>query len=166
MRRMYSKPQLLEAVEQEAEVNGLKAFENIVDKDGHKRFIEGDGNAETITGLTQTYLKWSLCGTHLLFVNCGKIDDTTVLPWSLIAKYEIPEWVYDKLVPLTTGTNYLDNKLIACQAENYSNSQNMTFFIQKALEGTKKLIYIYASGMTATADRFYRVSFDFLIDND
>ena len=47
MRRMYSKPQLLEAVEQESKLNGIKVFEDIKDKDGHNRFIEGNINFET-----------------------------------------------------------------------------------------------------------------------
>ena len=82
MRRMYSKPQLLEAVEQEAEVNGLKAFENIVDKDGHKRFIEGTPTNPTIEGVEITYAKWSLSGTHLMLVMAGNVASTTVLDYN------------------------------------------------------------------------------------
>ena len=79
MRRMYSENQLLKAVENESKENGLKVFENIVDKDGHKRFIEFDLSPKTITGITPVYAKASLSGSHFMVVYAGTIENATAI---------------------------------------------------------------------------------------
>ena len=52
---------------------------NIVDADGHNRFIEGNIATEEIEGVTWAYARWSLSGTHLMCVLAGTIEDETAL---------------------------------------------------------------------------------------
>ena len=75
MRRMYSEKQIRELVKT------TKGYDivNLVDKDGHERFIEGDIPDPEITGLTPIYYKWSLSGTHLMIVMAGTIENGTNL---------------------------------------------------------------------------------------
>ena len=80
MRRMFSLKQLEEIANKQVqeqvssgELENVKVFENIVDKDGHKRFIEGDITFENITGVSKVYGKWSLSGNHLMIVICPKL---------------------------------------------------------------------------------------------
>lgn len=54
------------------------AFEDIVDKNGNPRFIEGTITPETISGITFTYCKWSLSGTHLMIVLAGTCKNVTL----------------------------------------------------------------------------------------
>ena len=162
MRRMYSKPQLLEAVEQEAEVNGLKAFENIVDKDGHKRFIEGDGVPLELTGFTGAYCKWSLSGTHIMFVLAGTLDNTTAVSSnSALATFTLPKWIYDKIY-VVWGVNALEMKNVAFYGNDWT-SQSVALALIKS---TDNKIIINGGGFTASADRNFRVAFDLLIDNE
>ena len=160
MRRMYSKPQLLEAVEQEAEVNGLKAFENIVDKDGHKRFIEGDITFKTITGLTQKYAKWALSGSHLLIVLCGTFADSTVFASQVIAEIDLPSWIKDK-ISIIAG-EIVDYKQVSMFASDLSTQQ-----ISTSLQKTSaNVIRVFGAGLTLTKERTFRIAFDLLIDNE
>ena len=159
MRRMYSKPQLLEAVEQEAEVNGLKAFENIVDKDGHKRFIDGVLPTKELEGLVYTYNKWSLSGSHLLLVIAGTIANATVIAngFYMLQNFNLPEWIMDKIYP--TYSNVVDVKTITLYG---GTSQTISVYFNKGSSG----LSITVSGITDNADKQFKIAFDLLIDNE
>ena len=162
MRRMYSKPQLLEAVEQEAEVNGLKAFENIVDKDGHKRFIEGTITPETISGFTFEYTRWSLSGSHLLIVVAGTIADaTTIADNTRLCKITFPKWINDKIYDIFVPN--IDIKTAILYGEDASSQTTTARF--RTINTTEKDIII-RNGLTTTAKRMFRIAFDLLIDNE
>ena len=163
MRRMYSKPQLLEAVEQEAEVNGLKAFENIVDKDGHARFIEGDITIEDITGISQSYGKWALSGTHLLIVLALTAEDTTAISanTTIADLSDLPSWILDKIVASTGITNRVDTKSIV-----WFNSDGTNQTCDARLNKSGVSFYIALSAITFTKQRSCRIVFDLLIDNE
>ena len=57
----------------------INLMENIVDSKGNKRFVEGPLTTTTISGVTYSYSKWSLCGTHLMIVLGGTIAANTSL---------------------------------------------------------------------------------------
>ena len=78
-RRMWTDRQIRSmAVDSVEEKENLEIFERIVDKDGHKRFIEGEIElADSITYLTNLYGKWSLSGSHLMLVICIRTDENT-----------------------------------------------------------------------------------------
>lgn len=158
MRRMYSKPQLLEAVEEESKLNGIKVFEDIVDKDGHDRFIEGEINFPTVEGLTKSYGKWSLSGTHLMFVVAGSVANGTVLT-NKVFYTQLPQWIMDKIYPVFNDV--LENKSIPFYSSDWS-SQNVGFILNKQSANMQ----ITIATATMTADRTFRAQFDLLIDNE
>ena len=162
MRRMYSKPQLLEAVEEESKLNGIKVFEDIKDKNGNPRFIEGDITMPTITGVTQKYGRWSLSGSHLLIVIAFDVADTTqILGNEVIAYVDIPEWVFNKIVPLW-DSSVVDSGSFLLNANDWS-TQAMTIGLSKM---ATNLRIRNESTITLTAERYIRVDFDLLIDNE
>lgn len=140
----------------------LQAFENIVDKDGHPRFIEGDITLlDTVPeGLTASYGKWSLSGSHLMFVLAGEIANTTAISGQNIAEITFPQWIYDKIVPIVGQT--VEYK--SFPAFNSSlTQQTLAITLRK---GSDNKIIIYNVSFTASDDRFYRINFDLLIDNE
>ena len=166
MRRMYSKPQLLEAVEQEAEVNGLKAFENIVDKDGHKRFIEGNITLKNTLpeGITKVYAKWALSGSHLLIVVCLSGANATVISASTeIADISVPQWILNKIYPLVSGISYVETKTEQWYGSGW-NSQSHLVSLRKSSESI--LNVRFEAGLTLSRDSTIRIAFDLLIDNE
>ena len=159
MRRMYSKNQVEEFVK-----NTKKDIATLVDSDGHNRFIEDDITMETIEGITQTYCKWSLSGTHLMIVVCGNIADTTALTENqLLSAVSLPDWVKEKIVPIRPNTQ----EVILTQFLAYGaggTTQNLSVRLVKTNEN---VIQIKKTGnLTLTADRSFRISFDLLIDSD
>ena len=163
MRRMYSENQLLKGVESQAKLNGIKIFEDIIDKDGHPRSVEGAIalNSE-LTGLTLNYGKWSLSGSHLLFVVGGSIANTTA--WSNTNHFTctLPKWIYDKIAVLFSSAN-VDIKTITFYANDYT-TQTLNFIMQKGLEN--RISIVPGSTITANKDRNFRIAFDLLIDNE
>lgn len=137
-----------------------KLFENIVDKDGHKRFIEGDINLNAITGLTKLYGKWSLSGTHLMLVLAGKIDNGAELPNQTICAISLPEWVFNKITAIAGSR--IDARSVVAYDSGINTNQTFQVILNKR---TNDVIF-YMSSITATDDRYFRFTFDLLIDNE
>lgn len=138
---------------------GITKFENIKDADGHNRFIGGNITTNPITGVTYTYGKWALSGTHLLIVLCATLEDEAIISFSQMGSFELPSWVANKLVPLYTD-------VISSKKENAfaqdGSGQEMQIYTTK----TDNVIKIITGGLTLTDDRNIRIAIDFLIDND
>ena len=168
MRRMYSLNQIEEISKKTIEnANSLKIFDNIVDKDGNPRFIEGNITPETTTGFTYTYAKWSLSGTHLMVVIAGKIDENTETPtWPTIWSYiNLPKWIIDKIYPV--ATSYLDRKVLVYTP---LGSSGVGYTINMAIEvnsDNNRLILKFddTSKTMSSTDYGFRFAFDLLIDN-
>lgn len=154
MRKMFSEKQIKEFI-----ANQKKDITTLVDYEGHDRFIEGDIEIEEITGVNQTYGKWSLSATHLMMVVAGTIADTTAIttsnPFFILV---LPDWIMDKIYP--TFSNIIEAKTVAVYDYN-GGTQNAFLSFRKTNDDLRLLISI-----TATADRYFRFAFDLLIDSD
>ena len=140
-------------------VNGKIAYEDIEDAQGHKRFIDGDIEIETVSGITKSYGKWSLSGSHLLIVLCLDLADETIFSYQRIAYVNVPAWVKDKIVPISD--TYVDSKVFNA-FDSALNSQQINGYLLKVDNN----IQIDIGGTTLTADRKVRMAFDLLIDNE
>lgn len=136
-------------------------FENITDKDGHNRFIEGDITIEDITGITQLYGKWSLSGSHLLIVVAITIASGVTLTGNqTLCKLNLPQWIKDKIVTLYGATYFVDNKNVYMVGVGTDHSE--IFVLRKNADN----IYITNPAYTSTREDYARVEFDLLIDNE
>ena len=157
MRRMYSENQLINEIK-----NVKKDITTLVDADGHNRFIEGDINLtpNVPAGITKTYGKWSLSGTHLMLVICGEIENATVISGgTVLCEIELPSWVFDKITPLYGDNLDYHNTPIFNAA---GQTQTMGNYLRKA----SSVIEIRMSGITLSDTRSFRFNFDLLSDND
>lgn len=147
-------------------IEELPIFENIVDKDGHKRFIEEDITTSEIAGITFTYAKWSLSGTHLMFVLAGTIADETVLADNTnVAAIELPSWMADKIY--NVSGEYIETKEVPSYkvTQEWISTDMLKLTIGKASNG-KILIRNIIGAQTFTYDGAFRMQFDLLIDNE
>lgn len=166
MRRMYSEEQVKKIIQNalsSGQMKDVKVFEEIVDKDGHARFIEGEMDTRAFSdGVEFSYAKWSLSGSHIMFVLAGKINNATSWSFTNVCDVDLPEWIYNKIVAYPS--NYIDSKNFPVANVDYNTNQSLTVFFQK-IPNLKKLRFYFAS-FTATADRYFRIAFDLLIDNE
>ena len=141
----------------------FKTFEpllsDIVDADGHKRFQEWDITTPTIEGVTFTYAKASLSGTHLMLVIAGTIaNGTTIANSQQFGSITLPSWIHDKIVALwSTNVNSI---LVTLYANDYT-SQSGNFLLAK---GQDNLTVVKWTALTLTAERNFRIQYDLLID--
>ena len=163
MKRMWTEREIRSlAVNSVEKKEDLEVFENIVDKDGHKRFIEGDITINELTGVTQTYGKWSLSGTHLMIV-VGLViaSGSSLTDETNIATINLPDWIKDKLQPLIS--TYVSFATAVGENENWS-----AVSIPTAIKKSNEVVTLYKVGgtTTATATTYVRFQYDFLIDNE
>ena len=157
MRRMYSKPQLLEAVEEESKLTGIKVFEDIKDKNGNPRFIDGIIAIESISGVSLKYGYWSLSGTHLLIVIAGNVVSGTSLTDTTLAKVNIPQWILDKIVVIS------GNYVVSSSGQFYGESglTNYDIYLRKQ----PNRLDITCGTLVPAEDMSFRIQYDLLIDN-
>lgn len=140
-----------------------KIYETLEDSSDHKRFVEGNGTTVALTGVTIVYNKWSLSGSHIMFVCAGNVAENTVIPNAqVLGDYAIPQWILDKIYPVF-GTNVIERKAITFSADDYS-TQDMPCSLEKI--GNHIYIRQSTGATTFTKDRGFRIQFDLLIDNE
>ena len=137
-------------------------MENIVDSQGNKRFIEGDINLleDLPSGVVKDYGKWSLSGSHLMFVLALSLDNGLDIASRDYCVINLPKWIYDK-INILFQTSVVDRNSFLAWDAGYG-TQNLTATLNKKENG----ITIGISGFQLPADRHIRISFDLLIDNE
>jgi hypothetical protein len=141
-------------------------FENITDSHGNKRFVEGNITMGNIEGITQTYGKWSLSGTHLMLAFVFTADAGTALPTSSeIARVTLPQFILNKINPLDQG-GYIDGKTFYMRGK--TNWWQITYSLNIALNKGQNYISFSTTSVipTITTDCVVRIQFDLLIDNE
>lgn len=140
----------------------INRMEQIVDEQGHNRFVEGDITIEEISGITQTYGKWSLSGSHLLIVLGIDIANASVLTAGTLCNINLPDWIKQKIVALW-GSIYIESINFNMWADDWTTQTIRINFTKTAQNDVRLAI---ATGITLTANRHCRIAFDLLIDND
>lgn len=133
-------------------------LETIKDKNGNLRFIEGNVAIPTISGLTFTYNKWSISGTHLMIVLAGEIEDATTISADELLNIDLPQWIKDKI--FTTSGIIVYSQSATLMAMDLSTTQWL-LYLQKPNDNT---INIYNTEITTTKKYYFRTQFDLLID--
>lgn len=141
--------------------NGVNLIQ-LVDSKGNPRFVEGDGEGITQEGVTITYCKWSLSGTHLMCVLAGTVTaGTEIAGSSVLATFTFPNYILNKIYP-TQGT-LIYYFTISFVGTNYQIT-NIQSFCDKT--GTAIRIKTNGAYSTQTVDKSFRAQVDLLIDNE
>lgn len=158
MKRMWSRNEIKEIVKVTQGYN----FANLVDKDGHSRFIEGELNTTELTGIEYQYAKWSLSGTHLLIVLCFSADvDAYIGNGQTLATIDLPTWIKDKIV--SVWGSYIAIQSNPLRADDWTQQT----FSLTLLKDSGVIKLNSGTGVTITTNKKYaRFQFDLLIDND
>lgn len=136
---------------------------NIVDSHGNKRFVEFNGAIDSTDGLTVTYKKASLSGSHLMIVLAGSIaNGTTLNNGKVMARFNLPSYIMNKIIPV--WNNVIETKDVLAYAEDWT-SQSLQYCALAKTTSTQ-LAISKVNSLTLTADRNFRIQFDLLIDSD
>lgn len=142
---------------------GGATLEDIVDSAGNKRFIEGAGTPETIPGITFTYNKWSLSGTHFMIVLAGTVTSVTLTSNMTFCVYEdIPDYIINKIIAIWYSGTTIDVKTAVFRNLEDNSSSSVNVRLNK--EDNK--LYIKGFSSTTSSSSAFRIQFDLLIDTD
>jgi len=145
-----------------------KIFENIVDKDGHARFIEGDIvlTPQVPSTFAKVFGKWSLSGSHLMLVFIMTMPNGGVLPEFTVfanTSEKMPKWNYDKIYALFGSQNNIIAEEIFRAFANNGLTQNLGV---RLIKTNDYLQLQNTSSLTLDSDKTIRIAFDLLIDNE
>lgn len=150
---------------QKVTVTAKRLLNEIVDSQGRQRFAEYNGVGNEIQGVTITYCKASLSGTHIMFVVCGTAENGAVFnAGTNICYYPLASWIYSKIKPVW-ASNVIETKSLALRGDDWS-TQSVTSYIYKSSGGTVAINIGGASAVTMTSKKYFRLQFDLLIDTD
>ena len=142
--------------------NGFVTVEADGDIAARPLILEGDGVPIEQEGITISYCKWSLSGTHLMCVIAGNVTaGTEIASSTVLASFMLPDYILNKVYP-TQGT-LIYYFAIAFVGTNYQIT-NIQSFIDKT--GTAIRIKTNGSYSTQTVDKSFRAQVDLLIDNE
>lgn len=140
-------------------------MEDIKDKNGNLRFVEGEGTLETISGVTFTYNKWSLSGTHLMIVLAGNVvANTTIDDNTKLSTYILPKYIVDKIVPIS-AYSVIGKKFEFIKENEPWTINDVLLHLDK---NTNDELYVKnnSGSQTFTYNCSFRLQFDLLIDNE
>lgn len=154
--------------EEIAIVDGLKdnGIASLKDKDGNARFVEGTGATIAHNGVTYTFNKYSLSGTHLMLVLGLNIDsEVTIAGGTKLVTFTIPQWLYDKISTLwgARGVMIKNETAVATDGGNFST---FTCYLLKELNARQLSIATLSNYTALTGGSSVRIQFDLLIDAD
>ena len=141
----------------------------IVDANGNARFVEGnlvDGSA----GATITYKKWSLSGTHLMFVVAGLVNGNGTISAnrSIVYLRDLPNYIRNKIVTLnsdglvTQKQEYLYGKI----SGKVEMEANLYYVNIGGIEEFRIFLTASATNPSSSQPAYFRIQFDLLIDTD
>ena len=158
MRRMYSVEELKRLIK-----NAPKEMSSLFDASGNPRFVEGSIKTAEKEGVTYTYAKWSLSGTHLMIVICATIESGTVWNNTYFATIEnLPDYIKSKIIPVWANEFILQQKFSAF--DNSWNAQELNITLAKQQTSPNNL-YLYQPGnVTFATTKNIRIELDLLVD--
>lgn len=142
--------------------NGFVTVEADGDVFARPLILEGDGVPLEQEGVTISYCKWSLTGTHLMLVVAGIVDSGTSIPSNAkLGTFNVPDYILNKVY--VVFNNRIERKGIVFSSSDWS-SQTLTIALMK--ENNLNIATDTGSATTITAIRNFRIQFDLLIDNE
>ena len=145
----------------DTDLNPLIICENFNDANGNARFVGGNLSTSAISGITFTYAKWSLSGSHIMFVLCGEIAANTTLNVDVWASVNLPDYIKSKISGVFASTN-IEVKDSRAYYDDW-NSINIQTVLQKTSDGVQILMI---QNPTSSAVAHFRIQYDLLIDMD
>lgn len=130
----------------------------LFDKDGHFRFIEGNGTPANVNGMTVISSKWSLNGSNLMFEINGSFSKN-VAAYQNICTFVIPQWISNKLE--TEIQNLLD--ISRCELVLTSGDVKPLYFIIYKNDNS----IVFNLGVSVTPDSnsvYFKIRYNTIID--
>lgn len=142
-------------------------FENIVDKNGNKRFISIEGGGQ-YTGLEYKYNQATLSGSHLMLVTVFYVPETTTVPaYTSFSNYVVPKWVGNLIYTLDSSSNCVSSGSFQGMSV-WADKMYDPIFVKLSKDnagsaGDRLSIATPSTPITLNGLTYYRLQFDLVI---
>ena len=150
MKRMYSEEELLEATN----------TENLVDSKGRNRFIVGNGNPGSLSGLTVASTKWTLNGNNLVFEVLGTFSGD-LTGFNILSTFTLPEWIANKIV--MPASNVVD--ILTCSMVSTKDASGTSIRVQ-VTKSSRDIFFTNVSTINITDVSIFKIRYNIIIDNE
>lgn len=150
MKRMYSEEELLEATN----------TENLVDSKGRNRFIVGNGNPGSLSGMTVASTKWTLNGNNLVFEILGSFSGN-LTGFNILSTFTLPEWIANKIV--MPASNVVD--ILTCQMVSAKDASAINIKVQVTKSGVD-IFFTNVTTISITDMSIFKIRYNIIIDNE
>ena len=150
MKRMYSEEELLE----------VSSTENLVDSKGRNRFIVGNGDPTSITGMTISSSKWTLNGNNLVFEILGSFSGS-LSGFDVLSSFTLPEWVTNKIV--TPVSNVVD--ILTCDMVSTKDASSIHTKVQVTTDGIN-IYFTNVTNININDLSIFKIRYNIIIDNE
>ena len=157
---MWSEEEIQDLIEEQGGSGGTITLDDIADKNGNKRFVSGEmtfaNNVYINTAMI--YAKWSLSGTHIMFVGIIKTKSNQQ-KFSLgnpIFSITLPDYINNKIVEISSS-----NRLVLVANGLRGDGESFSCQLRKTDTGVN-----ICSDQTLPSLTNARIQFDLLIDNE
>ena len=163
MKHMWSEEEIQSLIEDKGGSGGSggSTLDDIVDSKGNKRFVDGEmtfnpNNAYIFTEMI--YSKWSLSGTHIMFVGIikAKSNEQNFTFGSPIFSVTLPDYINDKIVEVSSS-----NRIVLVANGLRADGEPFSCQLRKTDTGVSIVSNQKLPSLTLT-----RIQFDLLIDSE
>ena len=160
MKHMWSEEEIQDLIEGQGGSGGTITLDDLADKNGNKRFVSGEMTfANNVYINTEMiYAKWSLSGTHIMFVGIIKAKGNPQ-KFSLgnpIFSITLPDYINNKIVKISSS-----NRLVLVANGLRGDGESFSCQLRKTDTGVN-----ICSDQTLPPLTNARIQFDLLIDSE
>lgn len=145
----------------------LNKLAEIKDQNGNYRFVEGNidtSDLQAAIGASNIrFAKWSLSGTHLMFVLAFTMPASISLDGIVLGRTLLPSWIMNKLERLIPGSSILSFTDTFGRTQTPDGFAQVKCTCEKGGDGYVKL-YTWDSFTSSAVNTGFRIQFDFIID--
>lgn len=137
----------------------LNDIEALVDKNGNKRFIGGNGTSGNVSGLTVASSKWVLNGTNLIFEILGTFSGK-LSGFDVLSDFTIPDWIVNKIV--TPASNIVD--ILTCSMISIEDASATNIRLQITKSG-ENISFTNSTNITISDISIFKIRYNIIIDD-
>lgn len=138
----------------------LNDIEALVDNNGNKRFIGGNGTAENVSGLTIASSKWTLNGTNLIFEILGTFSGD-LSGFDILSIFALPEWIVNKIV--TPVRNIID--ILNCNMISIEDGSATIIKLQITTDGAN-IFFTNITNINISDISIFKIRYNIIIDSE
>lgn len=136
----------------------LNDIEALVDSNGNQRFIVGNGNPGSLSGMIVASSKWTLNGNNLVFETLGSFSGD-LTGFNILSTFTLPEWISNKIV--MPVSNVVD--ILTCEMISTKDASGINIKVQ-VTKSNRDIFFTNVTNITISDLSIFKIRYNIIID--